>query len=159
MATTCDAIYMQQRDWASCHNIIFDLKGYVTTLNDNLFLELSKETEREFIEGAGGELKSSHGQRPYMWALHSSSALICNVFEYWRSRPLAPLASACGSASDVKALKFEQVYGTSISKPHLDVTLTGDYAKTFAIEAKFVEPYRSKFSLSVFQAKSISQKG
>ena len=57
--------------------------AYTRTLNDNLFEPLSPEANREYGSGDGGEL--GHDARPgKMQALHSSSALGCDMFHYWR---------------------------------------------------------------------------
>jgi hypothetical protein len=64
--------------WARRHGITVDEAGYVGVLNDNLFLPLTSDAIREYQAGAGGELDGN------MMAVHSSSALVANVFDYWR---------------------------------------------------------------------------
>ena len=146
MKTTKQAIYDQQQDWAAKHHVPFDTKGYTTTVTENLFQPLSEAAQAEFGLGAGSELKGK------MRALHSSSALVCNVFDYWCERPLQPLMTALGPLDGFDHLHFEQIYPTSIgSRPHLDVAFCGDKIKPFVIESKFVEPYGADKSGIVFK--------
>src|SRR4051812_48580589 len=56
---------------------------------------LSDETFREFLAADGNEFGTGEG-RPKIAALHSSSALAVNVFDYWRHRDKSPLAVALG---------------------------------------------------------------
>lgn len=144
MNTTKQAIYDQQKKWATDHSIPTDADGYTQTVEENLFQALNTETRAEFVSGSGDELGST-GKRGKMQATHSSSALVCNVFDHWRDRHLEPLAAVLGAPADVARLRFEQVYPTGLSgtAPHLDVALLGDSAKLFFIESKFVEPYGS----------------
>lgn len=147
MNTTKQAIRAQQQDWATRHGIQFDGKGYTETATENLFQPLTDASTAEFGSGAGSELEEK------MQALHSSSALVCNVFDYWRDRPLEPLAAALGAPAIVDDLHFEQTYPTGLrgTAPHLDVALFGDSATPFFIESKFVEPYESGKSGSPFE--------
>jgi hypothetical protein len=146
MKTTKQAIYGQQQDWAARHHVTFDAKGYTATVAENLFQPLSEAAQAEFGLGAGSEMKGK------MRALHSSSAIVCNVFDHWCNRPLEPLAAALGAPANADHLHFEQIYLTSIgSRPHLDVAFCGDKIKPFVIESKFVEPYGSDKSGIVFK--------
>src|SRR5262245_24926477 len=54
------------------------------SLTDNLFEQLTDEAKQEFEEGDGGELLRGRPFDGNMFALHSSSALACNLFHYWR---------------------------------------------------------------------------
>ena len=115
-------------------------------MEENLFQPLTEASKAEFGSGAGSELDRK------MRALHSSSALVCNVFDYWRDRPLKPLASALDAPATADHLHFEQIYPTSIgSKPYLDVAFCGDKIKPFVIESKFAEPYGADKSGIVFK--------
>lgn len=73
--------------------------GYVQRFNDNLYVPLSEKTTTEFEEGDGGELR---GTTCNMQALHSSSALGVNIFEYWRNQSKDTLKQLA------KALKIAQ---------------------------------------------------
>ncbi len=54
-------------------------------------MTLSPETGSELGENGG---------RGKIQTLHSSSAIVCNFFDYWRAGDLKPLAEALGSAVD-----------------------------------------------------------
>ncbi|MDX2221056.1 MAG: hypothetical protein SF172_18725 [Burkholderiales bacterium] len=131
-----------QRRWAKDRSCELDAQGYTRVLRDNLFEPLSTETTLEFSEGDGGEL-GSDGHKGKMQALHSSSALACNVFDYWRHRNARPLAAALGLSGQICSLRFEQKFPTGLpgNAPNLDVALLLDNGTTFAIESKFLEVY------------------
>lgn len=130
------------REWAADAGIATDADGYTLTLNDNLFAPLSPESRREFAAGDGGEL-GKPGQRGKMQALHSSSALAANVFEYWRHRDASPLAAALGLESGIAKIEFEHKFPTGLpgNAPNLDVVFTLASGSIVAIESKFLEPY------------------
>lgn len=144
MNTTKQAVYDQQKKWATDHSIPTDADGYTRTVEENLFQPLSTETRAEFAAGSGDELGGT-GKRGKMQATHSSSALVCNVFDYWRSRPMASLSEALGAPDAAGHLYFEQTYPTGLrgTPPHIDVALLGDSTKPFCVESKFSEPYGS----------------
>src|SRR5665648_1118335 len=84
-------ILAKQEAWA--HNVGFDLIGsqgkhgkkvYTTTLDDNLFKPLHPQTKKELAAGDGGEINGTENKPAKMQALHSSSALGVNLFDYWR---------------------------------------------------------------------------
>ena len=143
MNTTKNAIYDRQKSWPTICGKPVDAIGYTPTVDENLFQPLSPASRSEFGLGRGNELGSAT-KRGKMQATHSSSALACNFFDYWRDKPLAALATALGAPSGIAEMHFEQIYRTSInSKPNLDVALYGHGIKPFLIESKFVEPYGS----------------
>ncbi len=129
-------------------------KTYVEKLDDNLHLRLSDNTRREFEDGNGNEL---YAIRPKMQALHSSSALTVNFFEYWRSKDKSLLLKAIKKATGnkelkrirtIKDIKFEQKFDTgNSSKANIDVVLTclreDNTELLVAIESKFTEFYES----------------
>ncbi len=84
---------------------------YTTSLDDNLFQPLHPDTAADLTAGDGYKL--GRGGRSKLHALHSSAALACNVFDYWRGRPLAPIAAACGADPAVTGLRFEARHPTS----------------------------------------------
>ena len=94
-----------------------------------------------------------------MSALHSSSALAANFFDYWTDRDRTPLLSAFGIDSDSGgSLDFEAQFhmGLRGTPPHLDVALTLSTGFIVAIEGKFTEHLkrstrgRSNFTVSYF---------
>jgi len=141
MITTYRRILNQQQAWAEKRGIKLDENGYTLSLNDNLFRPLSPRSEEEFRFGRGDEL--SKGK---MNALHSSSALVVNVFEYWRDRDVDFIAQACGASKGATSLHFERTYPTRLSgiPPHLDVEFHNPLFRPLVIEAKFTESYRRK---------------
>jgi len=141
MITAYRRILNQQQAWAEKRSIKFDENGYTLSLNDNLFCPLSPRSEEEFRAGRGDEL--SKGK---MRALHSSSALVVNVFEYWRGRNVDFIAQACGASKGATSLHFERTYPTRLGgiPPHLDVEFYNPPFRPLAIEAKFTEPYRRR---------------
>ena len=74
-----------QMAWARSQGLSIDDKGYVDDVEANLWKPLSAHARAAFERGAGSELQS------HMKALHSSSALVANFFDYWTDRDKAPL--------------------------------------------------------------------
>jgi hypothetical protein len=78
-----------QKDWAEPRGLSFDSRGYLGEVDANLRMPLSERATRGFTEGAGSELAD------HMKALHSSSALVVNLFDFWTYRlPTRPLFGA-----------------------------------------------------------------
>jgi hypothetical protein len=129
--------------------------AYTRALNDNLFEPLAPEAREEYASGDGGELGREKGRPGKMQAIHSSSALGCNMFHYWRRVDLGAILRACGLPTrGVEGLAFEGRLPISERfryAPNLDVLVTyaGDKAVA-AIESKFCEPFstRTKAPLS-----------
>ena len=125
-----------QQAWASTKNIPIDSQGRVRDVTSNLLRPLSPNARRAFEKGAGSELAGN------MRALHSSSALVANFFDYWTDREMAPLLSAMGICPEGgESLDFEVPYSTGLrgTPPHLDVALTFSSGFVVVIEAKFTE--------------------
>ncbi len=141
--TSANRIKAQQLAWARRSGIALDSDGYCLEQNDNLFEPLSPCSIREIGEGDGAELGKGR-KRGKMQAVYSSSALLCNVFDYWRGRDLSALGQALGISSRCCGLAFEQKFRTGLGRvpPNIDVVLYGRDGAVFAIEGKFVEPYR-----------------
>lgn len=137
-----DIIKARQRAWAIRKALTFDADGYCACVDDNLFRGLSPVARREFESGDGAEL-GKDGGRGKLQALHSSSALACNWFDYWRTRDLQPLSRAFGVPAGFSTLALEQKVPTGLGRipPNLDVFLMGGDGTVFAIESKFTEPY------------------
>ena len=129
-------------------------KVYTTKLNDNLFQTLNRQTKIELEAGDGGEINGTERRPAKMQALHSSSALGVNLFDYWRdSADLSIIASICGLSSSRRKfggeIRFEQKFSIDSQfrfSPNIDVVIlpnTGTY-KCYAIECKFTEAYSSR---------------
>ncbi len=137
MATEQDIIKDAQKSWAKSNDIPFDSKGYVGAVEDNFRQPLSACARNAFGRGAGSELKGK------MKALHSSSALATNFFDYWTDKDRTPLLWALGiDANNAKSLDFEAKFPTGLggTPPHLDVAITLSSCHAIAIECKFTEP-------------------
>lgn len=159
MANTYRIIHEKQREWAKSHGAKTDADGYTLTLNDNLFIPLSKDSEQEFRSGKGGEL-GEYGSRRKIQALHSSAALVVNFFEYWKQHnKLEIIATACGSNENLSEMHFEATHTNPVGRtaPHLDVEFTRPgRCVPLAIESKFTESYhrRTKRTLALAYIKN-----
>ena len=142
-----------QQDWARSRGIPFHSRGYVLEVEANLWQPLSPRARQGFERGAGSELSG------HMRALHSSSALAVNFFDYWTDRDKTPVLSALGvDPEDGASLDFEAQFPTGLAgtPPHLDVAITHDTGFVVAIEGKFTEHLKrsttgkSNFTTSYF---------
>lgn len=128
--------------------------GYTKDLQENLFVSMSQKTKNEFMKADGGELKRNPCK---MQALHSSSALGFNIFEYWRDRDKEGLAKSLEiPVAGLESVSFEQQmpHAASTDKkkfpksPNMDVLVR--YKRTAAhvigIECKFSEAYGREHS-------------
>jgi hypothetical protein len=138
----CDIIKSHQRAWAAQRGLSFDADGYCACVDDNIFQGLSAGARSDFGSGDGAEL-GQNGGRGKIQALHSSSALACNWFDYWRGRDLQPLSRAFVVPVQFSKLGLEHKFPTGLGRfsPNLDVLLTCSDGSLFAIESKFMEPY------------------
>lgn len=154
MVSPAFPVRQQQQEWALRKGISFDKAGYTLVLRDNLFQPLSPCAEEEFRAGDGAEL-GKLGTRGKMQALHSSSALACNVFDYWRGRDTSALAKALDVSGPICSVAFEQKFPTGLrgKAPNLDVVLRPREGPRLAIESKFLEPYAGTSAKSGFKAK------
>jgi hypothetical protein len=149
-------ILSKQTEWARNNNIeLIGSKGnrgrlaYTQKLEENLFKPMNDRTERAFRDGDGGELS---GYPAKMQAVHSSSALCVNVFQYWDGiNEVHRIAHACGfcrrTTKKSKSISFEVKYpiidGIQFS-PNIDVVIENSSTsnfKVYAIESKFTEAY------------------
>jgi hypothetical protein len=137
MPDTRSRILGEQQGWAARRGIAVDGSGYTQDLDANLFQPLHPETMADFRRGGGDEL----GRK--MRALHSSSALVVNTFDDWRSRPMDWLAGAMPLGSEPSSLRFEAQFHTGLqgNPPNLDVAFLLVDGRTVAVESKFTETY------------------
>jgi hypothetical protein len=107
-----------------------------------LFEPLSACSRRDIVAGDGGEFGEGDA-RGKIQALHSSAALACNVFDYWRGRDLAILARGLGLSTRLCGLAFEQKFPTKLGgiAPNLDVVFFACDGSVVAVESKFTEPF------------------
>jgi hypothetical protein len=133
-------IKRQQLEWAREAGLAVDDVGYCASPTVNLPW-LSAVTRRDFDEADGQEFGSST-RTGKIAAVHSSSALAVNVFDYWTSRDKSPLAGALG-ISPIAEMRFEQKFNTGVKprSPNIDVVIYGRNNELLAIESKFSEPF------------------
>lgn len=125
--------------------------SYTLNVNENLFQPLLPEIQKSFSSGDGHELGNA-GMPGKMQAVHSSSALGVNVFQYWLSISQLPIiATACGfcrSDSNISgSIQFEEKFPINDKfgfHPNIDVVIHNkakSKKQCFAIECKFSEAY------------------
>jgi len=157
-------ILTKQIQWAINHDIRLISKEkhgrpvYTLEHTQNLFEPLLPETYECFKNGDGGEIIGSPAK---MQAVHSSSALGVNIFQYWQSIGQVPvIAAACGFCrkgnNTSEKIVFEDKYPIDEKKfsfaPNLDVVIYNSEpvkVKRFAIECKFSEAYSSHKHLGI----------
>jgi hypothetical protein len=124
--------------------------AYTLRLKDNLFESLTDDARREYGGGDGGELGRKEGRPGKMQAIHSSSALGCNTFHYWRRIGASgTVLAACGiTTRGITGVQFEGHLPISDAfryAPNLDVVVTyGTSSDVAAIECKFGEPFSTR---------------
>ena len=135
----------QQRRWAESEGLAVDVAWYVHLPEANLPW-LTARTRADFAAGDGGEF-GQPGKRPKIAALHSSSALAVNVFDYWTSCDPTPLAAALSLQGGISEIRFERKFPTGVGPraPNLDIVIRGP-SELLAIESKFCESFDSKSS-------------
>ena len=140
-ASSKTTLLEQQRAWAGNAGLGVDERGYVSCYEENLRQPLSPRARIAFDEADGSELTNGLRRPAKMRALHSSSALAVNFFDYWSERGAAPLLSALGLHDSAEPIAFERKYSTGLEgkSPNLDVVLKLASGTTIAIESKFSE--------------------
>jgi Restriction Endonuclease associating with ARP len=129
----------RQRRWADAAGVRSDASGYVPHLEDNLRVALSMGARSAFV--GGPELQPRRRRPPKLLALHSSAALVANVFDHFSERDRAPLAAAFGLQGRIVRLCFEAQFPTGLpgQPPAVDVALVLDFGEQVAVESKFSE--------------------
>lgn len=159
MLSGWEYIVSKQIQWAKNNNIpLTGSKGergratYTHDLNQNLFEPLLEENQKQFDSGNGQEVLGSPEIPAKMQALHSSSALGVNIFQYWQKRKLfKEIAAACGFCSRnsnySENIVFEEKYSIDtkfVIPPNIDIVFHNNessHFKLFAVECKFSEAY------------------
>jgi len=156
-------IHTKQVQWALNQGIeLIGSKGkrgrpaYTQELNQNLFEPLEPQVRDCFMKGDGSELIGSPSNPAKMQAVHSSSALAVNIFQYWEKNKQVPTIAAacrvCRQGSNVsKRIVFEEKFPvkgiTNRIPPNIDVVIHNSEStqfKRFAVECKFSEAYSSR---------------
>ena len=159
-----DYILNKQIQWAHRNNItligskvIRGRKTYTQNLDDNLFEPLLSEVKGNFEEADGGELS---GKPCKMQAVHSSSVLGVNIFQYWkRINQIPAIAAACKlcnrNNNTSQDINFEVKFSINDKfrfSPNIDVVINNSSEsrfEVFAIECKFSEAYSSRKHLGI----------
>ena len=130
-----------QLDWASTASRLPDSRGYLANYDLNLFQPLSPDALLAFTQGSGSELLPSEMRPAKMAALHSSSALAVNAFDYWSGKPLAAIASALGIEPEPERFRFEAQFPTGLggTPPNLDLAFSYPDGQILGVESKFSE--------------------
>lgn len=131
----------RQRRWAETARISVDPRGYVSELEKNLFRPLTQKVREALEKGDGGETRDQAERPAKMRALHSSSSLAANVFDYWTDRNRVPLANSLQLGDSISDLLFEKKFPTGLpgNAPNLDVVLTLAGGHIVGVESKFTE--------------------
>jgi hypothetical protein len=127
-------------------------KTYTECLADNLFEPLMPEVRSSLLAGDGNELEGNHHRPAKMQAVHSSSAIGINLFQYWQRIDQAPvMAATCGFCNNgnctSEKIVFEEKYPINMSfaiAPNIDVVFHNSPSfkyQRFAVECKFTEVY------------------
>ena len=125
---------------------------YTFDLLHNLYEPLQPDVRESFLRADGSEL---NGDPSKMQALHSSSALGVNVFQYWhRINEVSAIAAACGfckeGSTTPQKIVFEDKYPIDSRfrfAPNIDIVFhntDSSQVKRFAVECKFSEAYGSQ---------------
>lgn len=152
-----DIIRTKQQLWAKSHITDKMRDGnyhdtHTKKPDDNIYKGLTPETRKAFDDAKGGELiEGKQGDPAKMTALHSSSALCVNVFQYFQNKPnnlKMAVLQACGlvapkNKGNVESFEFEcrRFKIKDISTPNIDFVAEIAPSRIIAIESKFNEPY------------------
>lgn len=142
-----DLILSHQRRWAVQNDLeLVRGRRYLQSVEENLFAPLSKSTERAFESGRGNELKDTHRRPAKMRALRSSSALVCNLFDYWITNDTNAIGRCLGLEANVQEIRFEVELKTGLggTPPSPDLLIIGQSGDTTIVESKFLEPFKPK---------------
>ena len=76
---------------------------------------MSGQAKAAFERGSGAELLDTPSRPAKMKALHSSSALAVNFFDYWAGTDSSPLQRALDLESQIVKVDFEAQYPTGLT--------------------------------------------
>ena len=141
MIITLKDLQAHQANWARQANYLVDAKDYVDTIDHDLLSPMSPNARLQYLSGRGGELRDKDGHSAKIRALHSSAALVVNLFDYWMQRDKAAVSAALGLDDTAVAMQFEYMppLPTGTTPPNLDLIFMGSQNKVVAIESKFTE--------------------
>ena len=145
----------KQRLWAKINEIelvgsklVRGEKRYTKEFLKNFFVEISKESLEEIKAGDGNEI--GNGIYPgKIQAVHSSSSIAVNAFDYWRNRTeKAKIGQALLiPPTNIESIVFEKKYPVlkeSNKSPNIDIVIGYKNGDCCAIECKFSEPFTGR---------------
>ncbi len=161
MSESLRVIGNSQEQWARALGRDKRWTAYVAELGDNLFRKgLSSETQADFADGDGSELRNSPRRPAKMRALVSSSALAVNFFDAWRVVDKTALQRALDLQTGIAGFQFEfktRDYPVRPYSPNLDILVRLLDGRAVGIESKFTEPYSSDDGHGVISAKYFAE--
>ena len=155
-------ILAKQLHWALNRGIpLIGSKGqrgrpaYTFELNQNLFEPLEADVRECFEKGDGKETIGNSDSPAKMQAVHSSSALGVNIFQYWkkinRVNLIAAACELCLKSNNIsEKIVFEEKFEIDSKfqfPPNIDIVIHNSDSyqfNRFAIECKFSEAYSSQ---------------
>ena len=134
-------VLMRQQAWASGRQLSVSEQGYLANVEENFFAPLSSHARRAFESGSGCELVDGDDRPAKMRALHSSSALVVNAFDYWTGRDVGKVLCALGIEGRARGFTFEEKLPTGApgTPPNLDLVIPLSDGRLVGIESKFTE--------------------
>ena len=120
-------------------------KNYLHNLSDNLFTPLSKENLAYYKSGDGNETKDSRTRLAKMKALHSSSAIVVNLFQYWQGKDVCPILNACKLSSRKSGIGIMIEHLGSATPKEIPIVLA-----PLEYEIKFEEQFQISADKSLF---------
>jgi len=141
-------IKQKQMNWALNKDINLINTCYTQRLRDNLYEPLLPEIEVAFLNAAGEELKGNNESPCKLQALHSSAALVVNIFQYWKKidkiDTIVKIINLTCNESNLQ-MSFEKEFIINQSfpiPPTLDIIFISErHNNVIAVESKFSEPY------------------
>jgi hypothetical protein len=159
-----------QKQWANERNISLQgSKGekgdkiYTMDISSNFFMPLSNDSRSEISSGDGNEIKSTNNNPAKIQALHSSSALVVNIFEYWKqNKEYSIIAKLLGiNDKNILNLEYEKqfpIFNKPKTQANVDVCFEYSDNSVVAIESKYTEPYSSRKTKKTFATKYFEDK-
>ena len=158
-------IIRQQQDWANNSGINFDSRGYVHSVDQNLFQGMSANSHESLTKSYNAGLKDPESTSYALKSLLSSHILRLNVFDYWiKQNDRSPLRNALGFQADIESVDIEKLLNTGLkgTPPHLSVLITDTSGNRIAMYCPFTEWLQRKvklsklpFSISYFTPKQV----
>jgi len=167
---TFELIKMKQKIWSM--NAAISLQGskkergeknYTRSIEENLYRSLSVRSKNELLAGDGNEFGNDTNPGKIQ-ALHSSSALVVNFFEYWKANDtFSPIAKAIRIPStNISSIAYESKYPILLDKgkhPNIDVCFKYNNGTIIGIECKFTEPFQNRNANHGLKGKYLKEKG